>query len=158
MPSKHNRLLPRLQRSLKPWEPENDGPWIEVGTLVEAFNIPGSTWHGCLADTTADGQRPRKTPGIEGRTYQTWRVGVLTRGLFKWIKYFNPSQPDEYIQKVIDDLVKMHEAKMAATRARNVKGIKEAAAAKREAKEPKVKTPKAKSLQITSDALFRVWG
>lgn len=154
--NKKNHLYWRLTRTLNPWVPE-DGPWIEISTLIEAFNIPGVTWLGCLAGTNADGYRPRIGPGIEGRTYH-WKLVVLTRGLFKWIKHYNPSQPDEYIQKVIDDLVKMHEAKMAATRARNVKGIKEAAAAKREAKEPKVKTPKAKSLQITSDALFRVWG
>ena len=154
--SNHTRLLGRLQRCLKPWNPEEDGPWIEVGTLVEAFNIPGSTWHGCLADTTASG-KPRKSPGIEGRTYQRWRVGVLTRGLFKWIKYFNPTQPDEYIQKVIDDLVKMHEAKRAASIAQGVKAHKEAAAAKREAKGPKIKTPRSKAPTITSDALFRVW-
>lgn len=151
--SKHTRLLGRLQRTLKPWSPE-DGPWIEVGTLVEAFNIPGSTWHGCLADVTACG-KPRKSPGIEGRTYQRWRVGVLARGLFKWIKYFNPTQPDEYIQAVIDDLVKMHEAKRAASIAQAVKAHKETAAEKRAAKEPK---PKAQAApKITSDALFRVW-
>lgn len=155
MPSnKKNHLYWRLTRTLNPWVPE-DGPWIEISTLIEAFNIPGVTWLGCLAGTNADGYRPRRGPGIEGRRYQHWRLVVLTRGLFKWIKHYNPSQPDEYIQRVIDDLLKVHDRKMAEAKAATIKGIKSAAAAKREAKEPKAKTQK--SPQITSDALFTAW-
>lgn len=154
-----NRLTGRLVRSLKPWNPEQDGPFIEVGTLVEAFpSLPGTMWQGALADTTACGQRPRMSPGIEGRTFQGWRIGVLARGLERWIVAQNPRLDLSYVQRLVGELVALEENRRRKSRAATVEGTRRAAAEKRQKKAEKPAEKKqVKAPRATSDELWKVW-
>lgn len=159
--AKTTKLTGRLLRCLRQWEPAADGPLIEVATLVRAFpTIPSTIWHGALADTTADGQRPILRRGIEGRKFQVWRIGVLARGLVEWIAHQNPHYPRESIQQLVDGLVAMEDRRRAENRAANAKGVREAAAAKRakRAAEAKPERKPAKAPRVSSDALWKVWG
>ena len=154
---KTNRLNNRLLRSLRDWEPEKDGPLIEVGVLVTAFEpMPSTIWLGALADTGADGLRPMKRPGIEGRKYQGIRIGVLARGLVRWIVAQNPHLSEEYIERLVGSLVKIAERRRAKGLRFAGDCARIAAAEKREATVEKPRKA-SKSPKITSDALFRVW-
>lgn len=156
---KTNRLNNRLLRSLRDWEPAKDGPLIEVGVLVTAFEpMPSTIWLGALADTGADGLRPMKRPGIEGRKYQGIRIGVLSRGLVRWIGEQNPHLSEDYIARLVGELVAIADRRRADARQASIVGMREAAAEKREARPEEKPTRKAsKPPKITSDALFRVW-
>jgi hypothetical protein len=154
--SKTNRLTGRLVRSLKPWSPE-DGPLIEVGTLAEFFDfMPSTAWMGRLADTTADGGRPCLTKGLEGRTFQGWRIGVLARSLEPWLAEQNPHRKD--IGKLVEEVIALQEKKREASIRQSAAGVRQAAERKREAKGIKEKTTsRNKAPKVTSDALFRLW-
>lgn len=158
--SKTTRLTARLRRCLRDWDPKADGPLIEIGTLVEAFpGIPGTMWQGALADTTADGHRAARRPGIEGRLYQGIRIGILARGLAEWLAVRNSHMTREQLEEMVDRLVRRGNRKRAEARAESARGVREAFAAKREQKtaEKKPAAPKSVSPRITSDALFKVW-
>lgn len=156
---KTTRLQGRLLRSLRDWNPATDGPLIEVGTLVVAFRpIPSTIWLGALADTGADGRRPLARPGIEGRKYQGIRIGVLARGLVRWIGAQNPHLSEEYIARLVGELVEVADRRRADARQASIDGMRLVAAEKREARAAEKPARKAsKAPKVTSDALFKVW-
>lgn len=153
------RLSERLRRCLQPWNPKTDGPFIEIGTLVEAFPmIPGTSWHGALADTRADGFRPAKRRGIKGRTLQHWRIGVLAENLTEWIAEQNPHLERDYIQRIVDDLVARERRRRTEAHAASAKAHRENAAERRASRDKKAPPKKpSKAPKVTSDALFKVW-
>ena len=154
---KTNRLNNRLLRSLQDWEPAKDGPMIDVGVLVTAFEpMPSTIWLGALADTGADGYRPMKRPGIEGRKYQGIRICVLARGLVRWIVIQNPHLSEEYVEQLVGSLVQIAEQRRAAGRRFAGDCARIAAAERREAVAEKPRKA-SKAPKITSDALFKVW-
>lgn len=154
------RLTGRLRRTLRDWEPQSDGPLIEISTLVQAFPfIPSGSWDGALADTWAVGSGARKTPGIEGRKYQGIRIGVLARGLVEWIRLQNPHLSDKYIGDLVAGLVTDGDRRRAAARQASADGARATAAAKREARAAQAKPARksSKAPKVSSDALFKVW-
>lgn len=160
MTTKTSRLTGRLVRSLRAWEPKTDGPMIAVATLVEAFPfLPGTIWYGALADTRADGNSPRKTPGVEGRTYQGWRICVLARGLERWVAAQNPLLDEAIIGRIVGELVALEEERRLRASSASAEGVRRFNASKREAAaagaKPKRKPSKVPT--VTSDALFKVW-